>query len=106
MVRDDLADAVVAVLTSSGHDGAVYEITGPSAFSLGEIAGLLGARYVDETEEEAYASRAGYGVPDWEVEGWVTSYLAIRNGEVDGVSDDLRRLTGRDGTSLQEFLAR
>jgi NAD(P)H dehydrogenase (quinone) len=106
VLRDDLADAVVAVLTTDGHDGAVYEITGPSAFSLAEIAELLGARYVAETEAEAYESRAGYGAPEWEVEGWVTSYLAIRNGEVERVSGDLRRLTGRDGTSLQEFLAR
>src|SRR4051812_18478441 len=72
VLRDDLADAVVAVLTTDGHDGAVYEITGPSAFSLREIAELLGAQYVDETEDEAYASRARYGAPDWEVEGWVT----------------------------------
>jgi NAD(P)H dehydrogenase (quinone) len=106
VLRDDLADAVVAVLTGDGHDAATYEITGPSAFSLGEIAELLGARYVDETEDEAYASRATYGAPDWEVEGWVTSYLAIRNGELEAVTGDLRRLTGRDGTSLQEFLGR
>ncbi len=105
VLRDDLADAVVTVLASEGHDKAIYEITGPSAFSLAEIAELLGAQYVDETEEEAYASRAGYGAPDWEVEGWVTSYLAIRNGEVERVSGDLRRLTGRDGKSLREFLA-
>jgi NAD(P)H dehydrogenase (quinone) len=105
VLRDDLADAVVAVLTSDGHDCAVYEITGPSAFSLTEIAELLGARYVDEAEEQAYASRAGYGAPAWEVEGWVTSYLAIRNGELERVSGDLRRLTGRDGKSLREFLA-
>jgi uncharacterized protein YbjT (DUF2867 family) len=105
VLRDDLADAVVAVLTSDGHDGAVYDISGPTAFSLSEIAELLGAQYVDETEEEAYASRAGYGAPDWEVEGWVTSYLAIRNGELERVSGDLRRLIGRDGKSLQEFLA-
>ena len=106
VLRDDLADAVVEVLTGDEHDGAIYEITGPSAFSLAEIADLLDVTYVDETEEEAYASRASYGAPDWEVEGWVTSYLAIRNGELETVSDDLRRLTGRDGTSLRDFLAR
>jgi NAD(P)H dehydrogenase (quinone) len=105
VLRDDLADAVVAVLTSDGHDEAIYDITGPSAFSLAEIAELLGARYVDETEDEAYASRAGSGAPDWEVEGWVTSYLAIRNGELEAVSGDLRRLIGRDGVALRDFLA-
>ncbi len=105
VLRDDLADAVVAVLTGDGHDGAIYEITGPSAFSLAEIAELLGAQYVDESEEEAYASRAGYGAPDWEVEGWVTSYLAIRNGELEKVSADVERLTGHPPKSLQQHLA-
>ncbi len=41
VLRDDLADAVVAVLTSDGHDEAIYEITGPSAFSLAESPGCL-----------------------------------------------------------------
>ena len=62
-------------------------MTGPETFSLAEAADLLGVEYVDETVEEAYASRASYGAPDWEVEGWVTSYLAIRNGDLDVVSD-------------------
>ena len=33
-----------------------------------------------ETLEEAYASRASYGAPDWEVDGWVTTYAAIADG--------------------------
>jgi NAD(P)H dehydrogenase (quinone) len=39
-----------------------------------------------ETLEEAYTSRASYGAPEWEVEGWVTSYAAIAAGEMDVVS--------------------
>ena len=33
--------------------------------------------YRDETLEEARAWRLAAGAPDWEVEGWVTSYAAI-----------------------------
>jgi hypothetical protein len=61
-------------------------------------------RYEDETDAEAYASRAGYGAPDWQVEAWVTTYHAIRDGSLAGVSPDLRRLTGRSATSLEGHL--
>ena len=47
-------------------------------------------RYVDETDEEAYASRAGYGAPDWQVEAWVTTYHAIRDGSLAVVSPHVR----------------
>ena len=65
----------------------------------------MGARFEDETDEEAYASRSVYGAPDWEVEGWVTSYQAIRDGSFDVVSTAVRDLTGRDPTSLARFVA-
>jgi uncharacterized protein YbjT (DUF2867 family) len=112
ILRDDVADSVVAVLTTGGHDGARYEITGPEAFTLHEAAEKLAKatgrpiRYHAETVEEAYASRAQYGAPDWEVEGWVTSYTSIAAGEVAQVTDTVERLTGHPPVSLDEYLAR
>ena len=63
ILRDDVAAAAAAVLRSDGHDGVTYDLTGPSSFSLAEAAALMGARFEDETDEQAYASRAGYGAP-------------------------------------------
>lgn len=37
------------------------------------------------TVAEAYAARASYGAPKFEVDGWVTSYLAIAAGELNVV---------------------
>ena len=54
--------------------------------------------YVDETLEEARASRSGYGAPEWEVEGWVTSYAAVATGEMDIVSDAVATLSGPRST--------
>jgi uncharacterized protein YbjT (DUF2867 family) len=105
ILRDDVAAAAAAVLTSDGHDGATYDLTGPGSFSLAEAAALLGARFEDETDEQAYASRAGYGAPEWEVRGWVTSYQAIRDGSLDVISPAVRELTGRAPTALAEYLA-
>ncbi len=61
--------------------------------------------YRDETIDQAWESRRSYGAPDWMVEGWISTYLAVAAGELDGVSDDVRRLTGRDPLSLAEVIS-
>ena len=111
--RDDVADAAVAVLLGGAeHDGRAYDVTGPEAITLREAAeelsGATGRRvtYSAETVEEAYSSRSGYGAPDWEVEGWVTSYVAMANGDLDVVSDAVLELTGHAPTTFAEFLRR
>ncbi|WP_030703229.1 MULTISPECIES: SDR family oxidoreductase [unclassified Streptomyces] len=113
VTHEDIADAAAAVLLDEGtdHDGRAHDLTGPEAFTLAEAAEELSrvtgrpVVYVPETREEAYASRAGYGAPEWEVAGWVTSYEAIANGELAAVSDAVPMLTGRPATSFADFLA-
>lgn len=111
VARDDVAEVAVRVLSEPGrHDGQAYDLTGPEAITLAEAAAALAkvagreVRYVAETEAEAYASRARYGAPDYEVEGWVTSYQAIANGELDVVTEAVPTLTGRPAQSLAAFL--
>jgi NAD(P)H dehydrogenase (quinone) len=110
VTRDDIARAAAVVLTSDGHAGALYDMTGPEALTMAEMAAQIsevtGRRVVfeDETVEEAYRSRSSFGAPDWEVEGWVTSYTAIAAGDWSRVSDDIERLTGQPATSFAEFL--
>jgi NAD(P)H dehydrogenase (quinone) len=114
VTRDDIADVAAAVLLDDGgrHDGRTYDMTGPEALTMDEIAGELsratGRRitYHNETLEEAYASRAHYGAPDWEVAGWVTTYAAIANGDLDQVSGDVEAVSGHPPMSLAEFLRR
>jgi len=111
--HDDVADVATAVILDerpARHDGATYEVTGPQALTLDEVAATLGRAagrditYHPETEEEAYASRAGYGAAEFEVAGWVTSYTAIAAGKLDRVSDDVGRLVGRPARSLAQWL--
>jgi uncharacterized protein YbjT (DUF2867 family) len=110
VTRDDIAESAATVLTTSEHDGTTFDMTGPESIDLHETAARFSrfvgreATYHPETVDEAYASRAEYGAPDWEVEGWVTSYLAIANGEMDVVSDAVKRLTGHPAQSLEDFL--
>lgn len=111
VTRDDIADAAVEVLLGEGHEGKAYDMTGPSAISLAEAARLMSEAtgraisYHAETLEEAYASRAGYGAEDWAVAGWVTSYVAIANGELEAVSPHVSDLTGHEPASFSDYLA-
>ncbi|GLZ43062.1 SDR family oxidoreductase [Actinokineospora sp. NBRC 105648] len=106
----DVAAVAAAVLLDPAHDGQVLDVTGPEAITLAEAAEELTrvtgrpVAYQEETEAEAYESRAGYGAPAFEVAGWVTSYTAIATGELSTVSDTVPRLTGRPAQSFAEFL--
>jgi NAD(P)H dehydrogenase (quinone) len=111
VAQDDIADAAVAVLRDPGaHTGATYDLTGPAALTFAEMAAILTevtgrpVRFENETLEQAYASRAGYGAPDWQVDAWVSTYTAAAAGELDTVSGDLERLTGRPARSLADLL--
>ena len=110
VLRRDVGDVATEVVAAdTGHDGQVYEVTGRETLTLAEAADVMSRQtgrqivFRDETIEEAYASRAGLA-PDWEVEGWVTSYTGIAAGELDGTTDTVRRLTGREPGTLAEWL--
>ena len=111
VAQQDIAEVAAVVLRApGGHAGATYDLTGPQALTLAEAAAVIGAAgarvvtYHPETEAEAYASRAVFEAPDWQVTAWVSTYLAIARGELDGVSDAIPRLLGRPATSLADLL--
>lgn len=112
--RDDLADVAVAVLLreDGGLDGQALEVTGPEALSMTEAAAVLTevtgrpVTYRDQSVEEAWATRRPSGHPDWEIEGWVTSYLAIAAGELSTVTDVVPTLTGHPALTVAEHLQR
>ncbi|MGA1836838.1 NmrA family NAD(P)-binding protein [Herbiconiux sp. 11R-BC] len=112
VTRDDVAEAAVAALLNpDAHAGATYELTGPEALTLDEVAAILTAdggrgpiTFHDETLDEAYASRAVYDAPQWQLDAWVSTYTAIAAGELARVTADVEHLTGHPPRSLREFL--
>ena len=57
VARDDVAAVAAAVLTSDGHDGQTYDVTGGEALTVSEIAAQLGA-----TDIQGRDARGGLGV--------------------------------------------
>lgn len=111
VARTDVARSAAAVLVEpSAHVGRTYELTGPEALSLAEVSSIIGrvrgreVSFHDETLDEAYASRAVYDAPDWQVDAWVSTYTAIASDSMALVSTDVESLTGRAPLSLEEFL--
>lgn len=109
--HDDVAAVAARVLVDNRWDNETLDVTGPESLTLTEVAERLSAvsgravSYVPETEAEAYASRAHYAAPAFEVAGWVSSYRAIASGEVSQVCDTVERVTGRSPQSLGDYLA-
>ncbi len=111
VARGDVARTAASVLTGANdHVNLVYELTGPEALSMREIANIVSeargsaVTYHNETVEEAYQSRAKWGAPDWQNDAWVTTYTAIAAGDMARVSDDIRTVTGGAPLSLRRLL--
>ena len=112
VARDDIADVLVELLTNPDRDGRAYEVAGDEAYTLAEAAERLGRAigreitYVDETMEEAWASRRPSGEEDWLIEGWINTYVAIAKGELAEPTTTVKDLTGHDPQRLEELLER
>jgi uncharacterized protein YbjT (DUF2867 family) len=112
VARADVADVATAVLRApAGHADATYVLTGPEALTMAEVAARAGAflgrelRFEDETVEAAYAwRRAAYGAEDWQLDAWVSTYSAIKDGSVSEVTGDVERVTGHPARTLEQAL--
>jgi NAD(P)H dehydrogenase (quinone) len=109
VARADVARLAAVLLIEPGHEGQVYDVSGPHAIDLHESARILtkatrrAITYHAETPDEARASRGGH--PDWLVEAWIGSYLMLSSGEGSVTSHTIEHLTGRCPMTLSEFLA-
>ena len=112
VARADVADVASVVLRAPAeHVGRTYELTGPEALTMAQVASRAGAAtgrrlsYEAETVDEAYASRAVYGAAQWQLDAWVSTYVAVARGEVARVTSDVLLVTGHEPRTIEEALA-
>lgn len=107
----DVAAVAAHVLTTEGHEGATYEITGPEALTYAEVAAqlseLLGReiRYIDAPPEQAHQAMLEAGMPAWSAGALDELMAAYREGKGAKVTDEVEKATGRPARPLKEFLA-
>jgi len=109
--RKDYADAAAAVLTTPGHEGKVYELSGDVAWSQDDLAAAISKatgkpvtyRGVDTAEHAGILKSAG--LDDGTI-GFVTALDAnIRDGVLAETSGELATLIGHPTTPLEQGLA-
>jgi NAD(P)H dehydrogenase (quinone) len=106
--REDCAAAAAAVLTTEGHEGKAYDITGPEPLGQGDVAALLSevsGRPVETVavDDEAFIQGlTAAGVPESAARGFASYGRAIREGYIDQTSDAVEDLTGSPPRSLRE----
>ena len=97
------------VLTTAGHQGKTYEITGPEALSFAAMATALSAaagreiKYVDIPPAEALKAIRGMGVPEWLADGLVKLYQYFAAGNASDVTTTFREVTGRAPRTFDDF---
>jgi NAD(P)H dehydrogenase (quinone) len=108
--RKDYAEAAAVVLTTPGHEGAVYELSGDSAWNFDELASALGTilgkevAYRALTPDEHTAILLGAGL-DEGTAGFVVALDGnIRDGALADAAGTLSELIGRPTTSLLDGL--
>jgi NAD(P)H dehydrogenase (quinone) len=110
--RPELAEAIAVVLTEPGQEGRVYDITTADAVTMAELAEVAAAVTGEPfswspTPDSGWERRwRAAGREDWRIEAGLTSYAALRKGELDVVSDDFRQLAGRAPLTIREIAER
>lgn len=105
----DVAAVAAHVLTSDGHHGATYELTGPEAISLPQAAVQLSevrgrdVAYVDVPPAQFRANLVRTGVPDWAADSLVASYQSIREGHAATVTNEVEKATGTPPRAYRAF---
>jgi uncharacterized protein YbjT (DUF2867 family) len=107
----DIASVALSALTEEGHEGRVYELTGPEALSYEEMAhkfsSALGTevRYVDVPDEAARAGMIEAGLPAWLADALIElSHHYREGGATRAVTTDVSDVLGRRATTFDQFL--
>ncbi len=107
----DIALAAAAVLTSEGHRGRRYVLTGPELFGHGEVAALMSrvlerpVRFEDLPMKAFEQSLVGAGLPSFFAFLLADVYDKVfRPGLAGRVTEDLEKLIGRPARTLGAFL--
>jgi uncharacterized protein YbjT (DUF2867 family) len=105
----DVGAAAAAVLSSPGHEGQTYLLTGPEAITFTQVAVELSAaaasriEFIDIPGDDAHKALTHGGMPDFAAEQIVKTFEQLRLGAAAQVTATVATLTGsapRDFTSF------
>ena len=108
----DIAEVAAEVLTSGGHHGRVYDLSGPRGLTFAEAVTTIAAaagreiRYEELTPSEYRDSLRAEGLPEEAVEELDAMFAAMRAGHLAPPADGVRQVLGRDPLDFADYAAK
>ncbi|MGJ1345961.1 SDR family oxidoreductase [Sphingobacterium siyangense] len=108
--RTDIAEAIANVLKGNAHGNQTYEITGNTAYSFDELAGVISkeksitVNHVDISDEVFREELISYQIPVEVVDLLVSMANGIKIGEFSHVDSTLEKLLGRKSFDLNKYV--
>lgn len=105
----DIAAAAGEALSSTGHEGKIYDLTGPESLTHDQMAQRLSAvlgrkiEFIDITPKALKQTLLHVGFPEWQAEGLVEDYAHYKLGEAAEVKSGVKDATGNDARSFDNF---
>ncbi|WP_410657619.1 NmrA family transcriptional regulator [Amycolatopsis sp. lyj-112] len=109
---EDIVEVVVTALTTDGHNGHVYELTGPRLLSFADAAQEISkaagrdVRYVPVSAAEFAAGAAEQGVPEEEIEGLTDLFTRVLDGRNESLTGDVEKVLGRPARDFSVYAAK
>ena len=106
----DVAEVIRLVLTDDAHLNKSYDLTGPEALSLAQVAekfsSVLGRkiRYVAQPVEEFRKILTQVGLPEWRVNAVCDEFKLLSKNTSAHTTDTIQQLLGRPPTSVEQFV--
>jgi NAD(P)H dehydrogenase (quinone) len=110
VARRDCAEAAAIALTTDGHTGKTYEITGPQALTPSDLAELYGdlsgqsVKVLQLNDTMLTGTLVGIGTPIKNALEITAFGRAVRQGYFDVIDPTFERLTGRPPVPLRDVL--
>ena len=108
----DIGAVAVRALTSAGHEGKEYTLTGPEAFDGAGYAAILTrvlgktVTFVDVPPDAARQAMLGSGAPPEYVEALLDLLAAMKAGYTGAVTDTVQELLGRPAATFESWATR
>jgi uncharacterized protein YbjT (DUF2867 family) len=105
----DVAEVIRLVLTDDAHLNKSYDLTGPEALSLAQVAEkfsiVLGRdiRYVPESVEDFRKVLTQVGLPEWRVNAVCDEFRLLSERANMHTTDSIQQILGRAPTSVEQF---
>lgn len=105
----DIGAVAAKVLTSDGHQGKTYTLTGPASISFHDVAAGLSkalgkeVNYRDVPLEAGREAMLGMGLPEWTADAYSEYFKVYSEDWGDFTTNDVEEITGKPARSYETF---